>query len=95
MTEPAPTTPASRAGGQGGQGGACGTGGLIGQNGINGLTIPVGSAPQGVAVSPTGPEAGDVFVANSSGFPGTVSVINPANNNVIVGNEPAAVAVGD
>jgi len=52
-----------------------------------------------VAVSPTGPEAGDVFVANSNGLPGTVSVINPTTDTVIatitVGNEPSGVAVGD
>jgi DNA-binding beta-propeller fold protein YncE len=48
-----------------------------------------------VAVSPTGPEAGDVFVANSNGLPGTVSVINPTTDTVTVGNGPMAVAVGD
>jgi YVTN family beta-propeller protein len=62
-------------------------------------TINVGTAPDGVAVIPTGPEAGDVFVANSNGLPGTVSVINPATNTVIatitVSNEPTGVAVGD
>jgi DNA-binding beta-propeller fold protein YncE len=75
MTGPAPRpTSIAAAGGQGRSGRACGTGGLIGQNGINGLTIPVGSAPQGVAVSPVGPAAGDVFVTNTSSA--TVSVIS-------------------
>jgi YVTN family beta-propeller protein len=58
-------------------------------------TITVGSGPAGVAVSPTGPEAGDVFVTNDQG--GTVSVINPANNTVIanltVGAGPFGAAV--
>ena len=40
-------------------------------------TIPVGSDPQGVAVSP---ETGDVYVTNFGD--GTVSVINPATNTV-------------
>jgi YVTN family beta-propeller protein len=43
-------------------------------------TIGVGGAPFGVAVSPIGPEAGDVFVANGDGG---VSVINPATDTVI------------
>jgi YVTN family beta-propeller protein len=48
-----------------------------------------------VAVSPTGPEAGDVFVTNVSS--GTVSVINPTTDTVIatigVGGAPFGVAV--
>ena len=44
-------------------------------------TIPVGSEPQGVAVSPTGTYAGDIYVTNDGGA--TVSVINPATNTVI------------
>ena len=43
-------------------------------------TIPVGTEPHGVAVSPTGPYAGDIYVTNYGG--GTVSVINPATNTV-------------
>jgi YVTN family beta-propeller protein len=57
-------------------------------------TIPV-SNPGGVAVSPTGPEAGDIYVTNIG--PGTVSVINPATNTVVAtlpaGTEPSLVAV--
>jgi YVTN family beta-propeller protein len=53
-------------------------------------TINVGGNPIGVAVSPTGPEAGDIYVAN--GASDTVSVINPATNAVTstinVGTEP-------
>jgi YVTN family beta-propeller protein len=37
-------------------------------------TIPVGKSPTGVAVSPVGPAAGDVYVANEGS--GTVSVIS-------------------
>jgi YVTN family beta-propeller protein len=48
-----------------------------------------------VAVSPTGPEAGDIYVANLGS--GTVSVINPATNTVVatlpVGSEPNLLAV--
>ena len=56
-------------------------------------TIGVGNDPYGVAVSPTGPEAGDVFVANLNDD--TVSVINPATDTVStipVGSEPPGVA---
>jgi YVTN family beta-propeller protein len=41
-------------------------------------TIPVGSAPDEVAISPT---TGDVYVTNVLG--GTVSVINPTTNQII------------
>ena len=44
-------------------------------------TIPVGSIPLQVAVSPTGPEAGDIYVTNE--YSSTVSVINPATNTVV------------
>jgi YVTN family beta-propeller protein len=44
-------------------------------------TIAVGSEPFGVAVSPTGPHAGDVFVTNDGS--NSVSVINPATDTVI------------
>jgi len=58
-------------------------------------TIGVGGAPQGVAVSPTGPEAGDVYVANYNSD--TVSVIDPTDNTVTttidVGKVPYGVAV--
>jgi DNA-binding beta-propeller fold protein YncE len=37
-------------------------------------TIPVGTQPFAVAVSPTGPTAGDIYVTNSND--GTVSVIS-------------------
>ena len=37
-------------------------------------TIPVGNTPFGIAVSPTGPGAGDVYVTNYS--EGTVTVIS-------------------
>jgi DNA-binding beta-propeller fold protein YncE len=37
-------------------------------------TIPVGKSPTGVAVSPIGPAAGDVYVANEGS--GIVSVIS-------------------
>jgi YVTN family beta-propeller protein len=53
-----------------------------------------------VAVSPTGPDAGDIFVTNENvgGNSGTVSVINPADNNMVtatitVGTQPTAAAV--
>ena len=58
-------------------------------------TIPVGPQPGGVAVNPTGPNAGDIDVANIGSD--TVSVINPATNTVIatiaVGSQPSSVAV--
>jgi DNA-binding beta-propeller fold protein YncE len=38
-------------------------------------TVTVGSDPFGVAVSPTGPDAGDIYVVNESS--GNVSVIEP------------------
>jgi DNA-binding beta-propeller fold protein YncE len=38
-------------------------------------TITVGDAPSGVAVSPTGPDAGDIYVANQHSQ--SVSVIEP------------------
>jgi YVTN family beta-propeller protein len=61
-------------------------------------TIPAGADPYGVAVSPTGPEAGDLYVTNTiSHGNGTVSVINPATNTVTatipVGAFPSGVAV--
>jgi YVTN family beta-propeller protein len=61
-------------------------------------TITVGNMPFGVAVSPSGPAAGDVFVANQgNGVNGSVSVINPAGTAVTttisVGNAPVGVAV--
>ena len=43
--------------------------------------LPVGTSPVGVAVSTTGPDAGDVFVVQS--VSGTVPVINPTNNTEI------------
>ena len=55
-------------------------------------TIPDGGGPDdpsggpvGVAVSPTGPEAGDIYVANNSYYlnPGSVSVIDPSDNTII------------
>jgi YVTN family beta-propeller protein len=58
-------------------------------------TITVGSLPVGVAVSPTGPEAGDIYVANEGS--GNVSVIDPTTNTVVdtitVGTNPFALAV--
>ena len=58
-------------------------------------TITVGNDPVGVAVSPTGPDAGDIYVTNAAGD--TVSVIDPDTNTVIdtitVGRDPAGVAV--
>jgi YVTN family beta-propeller protein len=58
-------------------------------------TINVGLNPDGVAVSPTGPEAGDIYVSNETS--GTVSVINPSTNTVVdtinVGLNPIGVAV--
>ena len=38
-------------------------------------TIDVGEDPIGLAISPTGGEAGDIYVTN--GVSGTVSVITP------------------
>jgi YVTN family beta-propeller protein len=77
-------------GGNGGNGGNGGTGGAAGL-GVA-ATITVEGGPGGVAVSPTGPDAGDT---NSSS--NTVSVINPATNTVVaaipVGTTPFAVAV--
>lgn len=55
-------------------------------------TIPVGSGPYGVAVSPV---TGRIYVTNSDD--GTVSVINGRNGTVTstidVGSNPVAVAV--
>jgi len=54
----------------------------------------VGTDPQGMAVSATGPEAGDVYVANAGS--NTVSVINPTTDTVTsytVGSDPMGVAV--
>ena len=55
---------------------------------------PWGS-PVGVAVIPTGPEAGDVYVTDGSGT--TVWVIDPSTNTVVdtvdVGTFPGGVAV--
>lgn len=64
--------------GQGGMGGAGGSGGPGGSGTTSPSTITVGVEPQGVAVSPTGPEAGDVYVLNvGTGLgDGTVSVIS-------------------
>jgi YVTN family beta-propeller protein len=57
-------------------------------------TIPVGSEPIGVAVSPDGSK---VYVTNSNLGPGSVSVIDTATNTVVatipVGSEPIGVAV--
>ena len=56
-------------------------------------TITVGNNPSGVAVTGTGPTAGDVNVTNADG---TVSVINPAGSvidTLLVGNGPTGVAV--
>jgi DNA-binding beta-propeller fold protein YncE len=39
------------------------------------VTITVGDIPYGVAVSPTGPDAGDIYVTNDGD--GTASVIEP------------------
>jgi YVTN family beta-propeller protein len=39
-------------------------------------TVTVGDSPIGVAVSPTGPEAGDIYVTNIS-ISDNVSVIEP------------------
>src|ERR1700683_1567577 len=53
------------------------------------------ATPFDVAVSPTGPEAGGVYVANEG--TDTVSVINPATNTVTatiaVGTSPEGVAI--
>ena len=57
-------------------------------------TITLDGGPGGVAVAPSGPDAGDVYVINGSD---TVSVINPSTNTVVdtitVGTEPEGVAV--
>ena len=59
------------------------------------ITITVGTGPVGVAVSPTGPAAGDIYVTNAGSD--SVSVINPATEQVIatidVGHFPFGVAV--
>ncbi len=51
--------------------------------------------PIGVAITPDGTRA---YVTNQASDPGTVSVIDTANNEVIdtitVGNSPAGVAIG-
>ena len=44
-------------------------------------TIPVGSIPVEVAVSPIGPEAGDIYATNEGSS--TVSVISPTDNTVV------------
>ena len=59
-------------------------------------TTTVGGVPQGgVAVSPAGPEAGDVYVSATQ--PDMFSVIDPTTNMVIatitVGSGPDGVAV--
>jgi YVTN family beta-propeller protein len=58
-------------------------------------TITVGETLIGVAVSPAGTLAGDVYVVKGTGF--TVSVIDPATDTVIanipVGIEPSGVAI--
>jgi YVTN family beta-propeller protein len=58
-------------------------------------TINVGLNPDGVAVSSTGPEVGDIYVTNEDS--GTVSVISPGTNTVVdtinVGKDPIGVAV--
>ncbi len=57
--------------------------------------ISVGQNPFGLAVSPTGPQAGYIYVTNFND--GTVSLINPATNKVTatieVGIHPMGVAV--
>ena len=68
-------------GGAGGQGGQGGTGGGGGGGQSVTATIPVGTYPSEVAVSPTGPYAGDIYVTNYGSD--TVSVINPATNTVV------------
>jgi len=39
------------------------------------IALPAGSDPNGIAVSPVGPAAGDIYVANFGN--GTVSIIQP------------------
>jgi YVTN family beta-propeller protein len=60
-------------------------------NTVAGLPIPVGNAPQGVAITPDGTQA---YVTNSGS--NTVSVIKTANRAVVttipVGGEPTGVA---
>jgi YVTN family beta-propeller protein len=61
-------------------------------------TITVGTGPNGVAVSPAGPEAGDVYVVdgNFAVGNGSVSVINTANMviaTIPVGSDPQGVAI--
>ena len=60
-------------------------------------TINVGNEPLAIAVSETGPEAGDLYVANEAGD--TVSVIDPSTNTVVatigVGSAPYAIAVSE
>ena len=49
-----------------------------------------------MAVSPTGPEAGDIYVTNSARRHGAVLVIDPTNtviDTIAVGNGPVGVAV--
>ncbi len=93
--------------GQGGVGGAGGRGSLLfGRAGALGAHGDVGTGqsvtnisglgakPYGVAVVPAGPEAGDVYIANSGS--NTVSVLNPGNTviaNISVGSNPTGVAV--
>src|SRR5271155_5746887 len=81
---------AGEVGGSGGAGGTGGLFGLAGQHGANGpsgdvvATVHVGKEPEGVAVSPTGPEAGDIYITNFDGGAGdTVSVIDPSTNEVV------------
>ena len=57
-------------------------------------TPSVGSGPSGLAVSPTGANAGDVYATNYNG--NTVSVIDPSNAviaTIPVGDAPYGVAV--
>ncbi len=56
--------------------------------------IPTGSSAVGVAVSPTGPNAGDAYVANYGSD--TVSVLDPSGavvQTITVGSGPSAVAI--
>jgi YVTN family beta-propeller protein len=87
-------------GGAGGAGGVIGGGGGTGPVGGGGPlsvigTVNVGSGPGGVAVSPIGPEAGDVYTltyveTNTGEELGTVSVVNPATNAIV-----ATIPVGE
>ena len=58
-------------------------------------TITGFNGPNGVAVSPTGANAGDVYVTNAGNH--KVSVIDPTTNSVVttisVGESPQRVAV--